>query len=67
MEIPKKRHSDINCFVYKVCKAFGHLGCPEYGQGASSFRVFIASKIKQSCDDKKEYYTKAEMVFLKDK
>ena len=48
MENPKKRH----------------LGCPEYGQGASSFWVFIASKIKQSCDEEKEYYTKAEMVFF---
>ena len=64
MENPKKRYSDIDCFVYEVCKAFGHLGCPEYGQGASSFWVFIASKIKQSCDDEKEYYTKAEMVFF---
>ena len=64
MENAKKRHSDIDCFVYKVCKAFGHLGCPEYGQGASSFWVFIASKIKQSCDEEKEYYTKAEMVFF---
>ena len=64
MENPKKRHSDIDRFVYEVCKAFGHLGCPEYGQGASSFRVFIASKIKQSCDEEKEYYTKAEMVFF---
>jgi len=64
MENPKKRHSDIDCFVYEVCKVFGHLGCPEYCQGASSFWVFIASKIKQSCDEQKEYYTKAEMVFF---
>lgn len=28
MENPKKRHSDIDCFVYEACKAFGHLGCP---------------------------------------
>ena len=50
MENPKKRHSDIDCFVHEVCKAFGHLVCPEYGQGTSLFRVFIASKIKQSCE-----------------
>jgi len=63
-EKPKKRHGDIDCFIHEVCKAFGHLGCPEYGQGASSFRIFIASKIKRSCGEEKEYYIKAEMVFF---
>ena len=63
MENPEKRHSDIDCFIYEVCKTFGLLGCPEYGQEASSFRVFIASKIKQSCDEEKEYYTKVMKVF----
>ena len=64
MKNPKKRHSDIDCFIYEVCKTSGHLGCPEYGQEASSIRVFIASKIKQSCDEEKEYYTKVEMIFF---
>jgi len=56
-----RKGSDIDCFVYEVCKP------SEYGQGASSFQVFIATKIKQSCDEEKEYYTKVEMVFLRDK
>jgi len=34
-------------------------------RGASSFRVFIASKIKESCDEEKDYYMKAEAVFLR--
>ena len=57
-----RQYNDIDVFVHEICKAFGHLGTPEYGHGASTFRVFLASKILHT--DKEQYYVDANEVYL---
>ena len=53
--------TDVDRFVHEICKLFGHLGTPEYGQGAA-FRIFLAKE----CDgDDQDYYQCTKNVYLK--
>ena len=58
----KRQCHDLDTFVHEVCKAFGHLGTPEYCHGASTFRLFLASKIQHS--NREQYYVDANEVHL---
>jgi hypothetical protein len=53
---------DVDEFVREICKLFGHLGSPEYGHGAQTFRIFLLNEFKKTNE---YYYQKASDIFLK--
>ena len=55
---------DIDLFVCETAKLFGHLGTPEYGYGASSFRIFLVRKAEECTGEEKAYYEYAQKVTL---
>ena len=58
----RDKDTGVDCFVYELCKLFGHLGAPEYCHGAASFRVFVA---KECSVDLSGYYKSVQSVYLK--
>ena len=61
-EIELQNCGDIDLIVHEISKLFGHLGTPEYCHGASAFRAFLGSKVRESNGIDKEYFLNLQNV-----